>query len=146
VRAAAYDIGECYRTQSQDATNDVELAQAALDYYARSIRLNPHDAYGPLRSGMCLDELGHHLDAEKFYHTAETLDPNGYFTVANIGWHYVQTGDFAAAREWFERSTKLASFKENMSYNFIYEICEPKLIEKASGTLPLRMFYPAKDN
>jgi len=142
----AYDIGECYRTQSQDATNDLELAQTALDYYARSIRLNPHDAYGPLRSGMCLDELGHHLDAEKFYHTAETLDPNGYFTVANIGWHYVQTGDFAAAREWFERSTKLASFKDNMSYNFIYEICEPKLMEKASGTLPLRMFYPAKDN
>jgi len=38
---------------------------------------------------------------------ADQLDPNGYYTAANIGWHYIQTGNYAAARPWFERSLRL---------------------------------------
>jgi hypothetical protein len=33
-----------------------------------------------------------------YFSRADALDPNGYFTAANIGWHYVQVGDYAAAR------------------------------------------------
>ena len=128
----AYDIGECYRTQSfTGGENYEELAREAMAWYARALRDNPHDGYSWLRTGMCLDWLGRHAEAEPYYSTAESCDPNGYFTVANIGWHYVQTGDYAAARRWFERSTRLSG-ENNTSWNYL-RICEPKLTEKASG-------------
>jgi O-antigen ligase len=143
----AYDIGECFRTQSLDGGSDyAALAQTALDFYAQGIRLDPHDAYCPLRSGMCLDWLGRHADAEKFYAAAELRDPNGNYVVAFIGWHFVQTGDYAAARQWFTRADKLANGQNDMAKNYLYEVCEPKLIEKASGRLPARLFYNGKDN
>jgi hypothetical protein len=142
----AYDIGECFRTQSLTGeSNYVELAQSALLYYASGSRLNPHDAYSPLRSGMCLDWLGHHADAENFYNAAAVRDPNGNYVVANIGWHFVQTGDYAAARQWFMRANKLANWHNDMAKKYLFEICEPKLIEEASGRLPMR-FYNRKDN
>jgi tetratricopeptide (TPR) repeat protein len=143
----AYDIGECFRTQSLDGgANYVDLAQSALNFYAQGIRLNPHDAYSQLRSGMCLDWLGRHADAEIFYTAAEVRDPNGNYVVANIGWHFVQTGDYAAARQWFMRANKLANWKNEMAKNYLFEICEPKLIDKASGRLPMRLYYNRKDN
>ena len=144
---SAYNIGECFRTQSLDGgTNYVELAQAALSFYAQGIRLNPHDAYSPLRSGMCLDWLGRHADAAKCYDEAEQRDPNGNYVVANIGWHYVQTGDFAAARQWFLRAIKLANSQNDLAKNYLYQICQPKLLERASGRLPMRLFYDGKDH
>jgi O-antigen ligase len=143
----AYDIGECFRTQSlEGGTNDVELAQSALNFYAQGIRLDPHDAYCPLRSGMCLDWLGRHSEAEKFYDAAETRDPNGNYVVAYIGLHFVQTGDFPAARQWFARANKLANGHNDMALNYLFQVCEPKLIERASGRLPMRLFYNAKNN
>ena len=143
----AYDIGECYRTESGDfGSNYVELAHSALTYYARGSQLNPHDAYCPLRSGMCFDLLGRHAEAEKFYDAAEVRDPNGNYVVANIGWHFVQTGDYAAARQWFMRAIKLANGENDSAKNYLYQICEPRLIDKASGRLPMRFFYSGKDN
>ncbi len=143
----AYDIGECFRTQSLDGgSNYVALAETALSYYAQGIRLNPHDAYSPLRTGMCLDWLGRHAEAEKFYATAEARDPNGNYVVADIGWHYVQIGDYPAARQWFLRANKLANWHNDMAKNYLYEICEPKLMSRASGQLPLRLFYNTKDH
>jgi tetratricopeptide (TPR) repeat protein len=143
----AYDIGECFRTQSlEGGTNYVELAQTALNFYAQGIRLNPQDAYSLLRSGMCLDWLGRHADAEKFYNAAEMHDPNGNYVVASIGWHFVQTGDYPAARQWFLRANKLANWHNDTAKTYLFEICEPKLIERASGRLPMRFFYYGKDN
>ncbi len=142
----AYNIGECFRTQSLDGgTNYVELAQSALSFYAQGIRLNPADAYGPLRSGMCLDWLGRHAEAEPYYAAAEARDPNGNYIVANIGWHFVQVGDYAAARQWFMRANKLANWHNDTARNYLFEICEPRLIEKASGRLPTRLFYHGKE-
>ena len=50
---------------------------------------------------------------------------------ANLGWHYVQTGDYAAARQWFERSLKLGG-DNHTALNYL-QICWSKLMEKASG-------------
>jgi tetratricopeptide (TPR) repeat protein len=143
----ACDLGEYYRTQSLDGgTNYVELAHMALNFYAQASRLNPHDPYSRLRSGMCLDWLGRHAEAEPFYSAAETRDPNGNYVVANIGWHFVQTGDYAAARQWFGRAVKLAGGAQNKMANYYYaEVCEPKLAEAASGQQPLRLLYPRRD-
>jgi len=143
----AYNIGECFRTQSLDGgENYAELAQKALDFYAIDIRLNSHDAYGPLRSGMCLDWLGRHKDAEPYYAAAEARDPNGNFVVANIGWHYVQIADYPAAREWFRRANVLANWHNDTAKNYLFQICEPKLIDRASGRLPMSLFYGGKGN
>jgi len=138
----AYAIGECFRTESLNGGDDFEaLGQKALDWYARVIALNPHDAYGFLRTGMCLDWLGQHGEkTEAAYREAETRDPNGYFTVANLGWHYVQTRDYSAARVCFIRSLKLEWNDNAIAHNYL-PICEAKLAARASGQLELPVNY-----
>lgn len=138
----AYAIGECYRTQSFNGGDDYKnLGQKALEWYARGVRRQPYDANGYLRMGMCLDWLGEHGDqTETAYREAETRDPNGYFIVANIGWHYVQTGDYAAAQSCFTRSLKLEWQNNSIAKNYL-PICESKLAEKASGRPVLPVYY-----
>ena len=138
----AYEIGECFRTQSLNGGDDfAALAQKAMEWYARDIQLNPHDGYGFLRTGMCLDWLGQHGEkTEAAYREAEVRDPNGYFTVANIGWHYAQLGDYAAAREWFIRSLRLSSEHNEIARSYL-SICDAKLADKASGRPQLPLFY-----
>jgi O-antigen ligase len=130
--ATAYELGECFRTQSQNANDDPAAAQQALAWYAQAMRLNPHDGYPFLRTGMCLDLLGRSSDAEPFYAQAELRDPNGYYLVAGIGWHYVQTGDFAAAREWFLRSLALCENGNHIARNYL-SICDARLAAQAAG-------------
>lgn len=128
----AYEIGECYRTQSLEGGSDfIGLGQKALDWYALVMQLNPHDGYGYLRTGMCLDWLGQTQKSTPFYAEAELRDPNGYYLVANIGWHYVQTGDYAAAQDCFTRSLKLCG--DNAIAKNYLSICEAKLAAAASG-------------
>jgi Tfp pilus assembly protein PilF len=50
---------------------------------------------------------------------------------ANIGWHFVQIGDYSAAQQWFERSLRLDNQNE-IAGNYL-KICQPKLMEQASG-------------
>ena len=141
-----YNLGECFRMQSlEGGTNYAELAQSALDFYAQGSRLNPHDVYCPLRSGMCLDWLGRHAEAEKFYAAAEARDPNGNYVVAYIGWHFMQIGDYAAARQWLIRANKLANWHNDMAKNNA-AVCEARLVQKASGQLPMSLFYDGKEN
>ncbi len=128
----AYDIGDCLRTQSFAGGDDTDvLAKQALDWYGRAMRLNPHYGYSFMRTGICLDWLGQNAAAEKYYDQAELLDPNGYFMVAFIGWHFVQIKDYVTARQYFIRSTYLDN-STALAQNYL-NICEQKLIERASG-------------
>jgi len=88
---------------------------------------------------MCLDWLGRSGEAEPFYQQAEQRDPNGYYMVANIGWHYVQLGDYAAAKEWFARSLMLQG-DNPIARNYL-AICEARLADKASGRPQLPAGY-----
>ncbi|MGO8765896.1 MAG: O-antigen ligase family protein [Limisphaerales bacterium] len=138
----AYNIGEFYRVQSfEGGTSNEEQAETAIEWFGRAITLNPLDGYGYLRMGMCLDWLGRTNESAKFYSKAEALDPNGYYTVANIGWHYVQIGDYAAANEWFQRSLGLMWDKDNAIAGSYSQIVRKKLLEKASGNGPLLPGY-----
>ena len=103
-----------------------------MRWYARARQLDPHDGYNDLRTGMCLDWVDRHAEAGPFYSRAESLDPNGYFTIANIGWHYVQTGDYLAAREWLERSLRL-DWNENIIGHSYLDWVNQKLAENAAG-------------
>jgi O-antigen ligase len=136
----AYAIGECYRTQSFDGgDNSDELAKTAMDWYSRGMKLNRFDGYNYLRYGMCLDWLGQHDESGKFFNQADALDPNGYYTAANIGWHYVQTGDYAAARPWLKRSMQL-QWQDNQIAQSYLDLAEQKLRDNASGKNPFPGF------
>jgi len=135
----AYNLGEACRVQSFDGGQNYEaLARTAMQWYARGMKLNPHDGYNYLRYGMCLDWLDKHDEAGPYFNQADALDPNGYYTGANIGWHYVQAGDYAAARPWLQRSWRLKGGLENGVAASYSEIAEHKLVENASnpGLLP----------
>jgi O-antigen ligase len=136
----AYDIGECWRLQGQNLDDDAAV-QTALAWFARAAALNPHDGYSRLRTGMCLDRLGRTQESRPYYQQAELLDPNGYFMVANIGWHFVQTGDYAAAREWFQRSEQLGGVGGNPIASKYLDICNDRLRQQASGQRPLLPGY-----
>ena len=132
----AYDLGECFRNQSFENRGDyAALARQAMDWYAVAIQCNPLGGYSYLRTGMCLDWLGRPAAAEPYFNEAERRDPNNYYMLANIGWHYVQTGDYAAARQWFIRSLRLSG-DNNIARSYL-EICQAKAREKASDRLPL---------
>jgi tetratricopeptide (TPR) repeat protein len=129
----AYNIGEAYRIQSFDGGQNYEdLAKTAMQWYTRSMKLNPYDGYNYLRYGMCLDWLEKHDEAGPYFNRADALDPNSYYTAANIGWHYVQAGNYAAARPWLERSLRL-DWQGNDMARFYRDNVERKLVENASG-------------
>ena len=137
-------IGECYRMQSwAGGDNYAELAQQAMTWFGRAEQLNRFDDFSFLRQGMCLDWLGRHDEAWKYFDRAEELDPNGYFTVAHVGWHFVQTGDYAAARPWFERSLKLEWKNNPIAENYL-ALCNRRLLEAANDDSPARFLRQAK--
>jgi O-antigen ligase len=133
----AYNIGECFRTQSFNGGQHFEAqAKTAMQWYARGMKLDPHDGYNYLRYGMCLDWLDRHNEAGLYFNRADALDPNGYYTAANVGWHYIQAGNYAAARPWLERSVHLEWHGNNIARSYL-DIIERKLIENASGHVAL---------
>jgi O-antigen ligase len=130
-------IGELYREQSFQGGNDYQtLAQTAMKWYTRGMKLDPFDGYNYLYYGMCLDWLGQFDEAVPYYNRAEAFDPNGYFTADNIGWHYIQTGDYAAARVWLLRSMRLHG-DDNVIADSYWDIVQNKLTDNASGKAPL---------
>jgi len=130
----AYNIGEAYRLRSFQGGDDYETqAKTALGWYERSEKLDPYDGYNHLGAGMCLDWLDKHDDAEAEFRKAEALDPNGYYTVANVGWHFVQAQDDAAARQYFLRSLRLMAGGNDVARNYL-RLTEQRLMDKASNT------------
>jgi tetratricopeptide (TPR) repeat protein len=129
----AYDLGEILRAQSFEGGKNYEgLAKAAMKWYARGMKLDRYDSYNYLRLGMCLDWLDRHDEAGPCFNRADALDPNGYYTTAHVGWHYVQIGDYSAARAWLERSLRL-HWQGNATASSYLSIAERKLVESASG-------------
>ena len=140
----AYDIGEAYRVESFDGGQNYEdLAKTAMQWYARGMKLDPYDGYSYLRYGMCLDWLDRHDEAGPYFNRADALDPNGYYTEANIGWHYVQTGDYAAARPWLERSLRL-HWQENGSAAPIWKSPRPNWLKTPPARTPLPAVFEHK--
>jgi len=81
----AYNIGECFRTQSFDGGQNYEgLAKAAMPWYARGMKLNPHDGYNYLRYGMCLDWLDNMMRRAVFQ-PCRRVRPQRLLTAANVG-------------------------------------------------------------
>lgn len=104
----AYNIGEILRMQSWEGNDNYkELALMAMSWYRKAMDSNPIDPYPYLRYGMCLDWIGRHSEAEPYFKRAIELDPNSYYMIAHLGWHYFQIQDYKKARDLFVRSIKL---------------------------------------
>jgi tetratricopeptide (TPR) repeat protein len=137
-----YNIGEAYRVQSLAGGEDYkELAAKAMEWFERGMKLNPWDGYNYLRYGWCLDWTGRQSESQAYFSKAEALDPNGYFTMANIGLHFVEMSDFAAAKPWLERSLRLDS-QDNLTAQRYLPIVNRKLLENATNDFNAKLSLP----
>ncbi len=126
-----FRIGEELRKEALEGNLGYEnLARQAMEWYARGMKLNPHDGYNYLFHGVCLDLLDRQKESPKYFQHAEALDPNGYFTMAYIGRHYVEAGNLAAARSYFERSQRLQWIENPIAESYL-EIVNRRLAETA---------------
>ena len=149
----ACDIGECFRIQSSlGGSNYQQMAEQALEWFGRSTKLNPWSAYSNLSpsagsswagSGWCLDWLERFDESGPYFRRAEEVDPNNYFIAAQVGLHYVQLGDFAAARPWFERSLRLEAKDNAIASNYL-QIANSRLLEAATNEISARIHFPPR--
>jgi O-antigen ligase len=116
----AFAIGEALRIQSAEGTDSYEaLGEEALKWFSVTVKLNRWSSISYSRSGWCLDWLDRSADAGIQYAKAEELEPNGYFIMANIGYHYIQIGNFAAAKPYLERSIRLQYHDNPQAHSYL---------------------------
>ena len=136
----AYAIGQVYQSQSWAGAGEYrEQAEKAMRWFERGWKLNPFDPYNYLHYGMCLDWTGRRTESWPYYKKAVERDPNGYYMTEFVGWHYVQTGDYAAARTWFERSRRL-EWSENTIADTYLPTLNQKMLDAATNTSPFRLY------
>jgi len=139
----AYAIGEAFRIQSSEGgSNYGALAEQAMEWFGRSMKLNPWDGYGYARYGWCLDWLERFGESPLYFERAAQLDPNGYFMADDIGLHYVQSGDFAAAKSWFEHSLRLEWQEDNTIARNYLQIVRSRLQEAATNETSAELSMP----
>lgn len=127
----AFEIGDHYwRTSSEGVSDYQALAKEAIAWFETASRLNPLDPTALIRHGMCLDWLDKPNDARPLFERALELDPNGFNTVAHMGWHLFQIGQYAEARKWFEKSQSLYATKNPMAKLYLDRI-DQKLSKEA---------------
>jgi tetratricopeptide (TPR) repeat protein len=129
-------IGEDYRLQSFQNTGDYEQqALEAMKWFKRAMELNPYDDSSTLRYGICLDHIDRHAEAFPYFQKANLLDPNSYYNNAWMGWHYMQTGDDAAAVVWLRRSRQM-EWKDNPIADNYLQLAENQMLEAATNSNP----------
>jgi O-antigen ligase len=132
-------LGEALRMQSWQGGEDYEeWATRAMQAFEHGIRVNRYDNRNFLGCGLCLDWVKRHDEAVAYLDRALQLDPNSAFTVAYIGWHYVQVEDYAAARVCFERSRNL-QWDDNPIAEAYAKLTERKMREIAADDLAARL-------
>lgn len=143
----AFAIGEALERQSLEGGDHYEglegvdyrkLAEEAMTWLQRSMKLNKWYSSAPMLYGMCLDWLGKFNESSRYFDLAERLDPNNYYTLDHIGIHYVELGDYAAAKPWFERSVRLEGQYNSIGRSYL-EIVENKMMEAATNDVAARL-------
>jgi len=145
----AFKIGEAYRIQSKEGGMRYEgqgmegltyrdLATRAMQWFERSSKLDPWNAYNYANFGWCLDWLGKQTESTPYFDKASQLDPNGYYTLAMIGMHYFETGNLAASKPWFERSLRLQWNDNPISKTYLH-LADQRLMETATNDFAARL-------
>jgi O-antigen ligase len=140
-----YEIGEALRLRSWEGNRDFrDLAEQALPWFERTMKLNRWDVYGYARYGMCLDWLRRCAEATPYFKRAEEVDPNSYYMVSLQGWHLIQLGgqaencgDNAAAVQFYTAALPLLRRSLDLHANgFAWsyrEIVQRKLAELSAS-------------
>jgi hypothetical protein len=103
-----YRIGETLRLLSWEGqVGYQQLAIEAMEWFGKGMQLNPWDGLNYLGYGQCLHWVRRYDKTQPYFNQALALDPNGYYTAAQIGWHFVNLGRYAEAQPWLERSLRL---------------------------------------
>ncbi len=125
-----FAIGEILRVTAwemppgqQDGVRD------AMPWFERAWQINPYDAYSHLRHGMCLDLLGERERALRHFMRALELDPFGAFTLAHVGWHYMQLEDWANARKYLRRAAEMPGTDYTIPNTYL-PVVEERLAEE----------------
>jgi tetratricopeptide (TPR) repeat protein len=135
-----FKIAELIRMQSfEGAANAADQAAEAMLWYGRTTNANPHWVEAYVGYGMCLDYVGRHDEAFAYFEKADRLDPNGFFSAAHMGWHYVQVENYAAAKPWLERSWRL-HWRDNATASTFLPIVN----ERLSSSLADRIGKPSE--
>jgi O-antigen ligase len=125
-----YKLGEARRRQSWEGrTGYQRLAQEAMGWFTRGMELNPYDGYNFFRYGMCLHLIGRSDEAAPYFRQAEALDPNNYFLLAHVGWHYLKLEDLVTAKAYFERSLRIRAEDNTIAASYL-GIIERRLREQ----------------
>jgi O-antigen ligase len=138
----AYKIGEAYLAQSKEGGSRYEsqaldgltyrdLANRAMEWFARGSQLDPWNPYNFANYGWCLDWLGRKTESAAYFDKANQLDPNGYYVLLMMGMHYFELGDLAGSKPWFERSVRLQS-EDNPSRTYL-QLANQRLMEAATN-------------
>ena len=139
----AYKIGEAYRIQSKEGgiryegqqlqgLTYADLANRAMEWFARGSKLDPWNPYNYANYGWCLDWLGKKTESTEYFDKANQLDPNGYYILAMMGMHYFELGDLAGSRPWFERSIRL-QWEDNPISRTYLQIANQRLTDAATN-------------
>ena len=134
VCVAAIELGEALRIQSFVGLPGYEaLAEKALVWFRKAMKLNPYDARAHIGYAMCLDWLGRADEAGRYFEEARRLDGNQFTVAARVGWHYFQIEDYATARQWFEKSLQLANPTINSNASIYLRLTDKKLAETTNS-------------
>jgi tetratricopeptide (TPR) repeat protein len=145
--ATTFAIAEIYRQQSQEGGQSYvgqpnvtyrSLAEEAMQWFKRGMALNRYDSRNWSGYGWCLDWLDRQSESPPYFAEAERLDPNNYFNVNYIGLHYLQSGNLAAAKVWFERSTRLEWNANDLARSYL-PIIRARLMEGATNDVSSRL-------
>jgi O-antigen ligase len=145
----AFKIGEAYRIQSKEGgmryegagmegLTYLDLATRAMEWFERSSKLDPWNAYNFAYCGWCLDWLGKQTESTFYFDKANQLDPNGYYTLAMVGLHYFELGNLAASKPWFERSLRLQWIDNPISKTYL-QLAREKLMDAATNDIAAKL-------
>jgi O-antigen ligase len=125
-----YQIGEALRRLSWVGVSGYEeWGTEALRWFKKGMELNPYESSNYSRAGMCLDWLGQHEQAEVYFKKALQFDPNSYYQIALLGWHYLQIDRPVEAKHWLQRSLELHHPWRNPMAAFYLRVAEQKLAQ-----------------
>src|ERR1041384_3805169 len=102
-----------------------------MQWFQKSIALNPYMPHGYIGIGMCLDFLDRKAEAWPYFRKAVLLDPNNYYVLAPYGWHFIQYQAWWPAVRKLSFSLGLQPKNNSMARSY-FDIAQRKIAEQNS--------------
>ena len=123
------DSGDIYRSQSlfrvgaEKKEERLQLARKAIEFYDRSLALNPYQSDVMLREAQIYEIIGENDRALKTYQRAIEVDPSSSFNYSRLGLFYRHIGDEPHAKEAFDKANSL--FSDDINVLNLFDMQRP---------------------